>query len=509
MEAFAAYLRKSRKDVEAEALGQGETLARHKKKLEDYASSVGIKISKFYREIVSGESIASRPVMQELLSDVEKGIWEGVLVVEVERLARGDTMDQGLVSQTFKYSNTKIITPLKTYDPNNEFDEEYFEFGLFMSRREYKTITRRLHNGKISSIKEGKFIAPEASYGYKKVKLKGQKGYSLVIDENEDKIVKLIFEMYSNGIGIRTISKRLLELNLKPKKSQTWASSTITSILTNPVYIGKIRYVDKETTKKMIDGKITRVKNHNADIILVDGIHEPIIDIETWNKVQNIRKNNLVACNKIDYSLKNPMSTILKCELCGGSMIRRVDNRNNEERVMCKFCKENVSSKMNLVEEKLIESLIKLLKDYKIKYKENDNSDFELALQLCLNTINSLENEIELTSIQLNNTYDFFEQGIYDKDTFLVRSNSLKEKIVEIERNVKKVKSEKLELEKNQNNKKIMIPKLENVIDTYSYTKNIDLKNKLLKSVLSKVTYLKKDYKNLDDFILTLYPKLF
>lgn len=506
---YCMYLRKSRKDLEAEQQGAGETVSRHRKILLDYAKKNNIIINKEYKEIVSGESIASRPVMQELLSDVEKGIWDGVLVVEVERLARGDTMDQGLVSQTFKYSNTKIITPLKTYDPNNEFDEEYFEFGLFMSRREYKTITRRLHNGKISSIKEGKFIAPEASYGYKKVKLKGQKGYSLAINENEAKIVKLIFEMYSNGIGIRTISKRLLELNLKPKKSKTWASSTITSILTNPVYIGKIRYVDKETTKKMIDGKITRVKNHNADIILADGIHEAIIDMDTWNKVQNIRKNNLIACNKIDYSLKNPMSTILKCELCGRSMIRRVDNRNNEERVMCKFCKENVSSKMNLVEEKLIESLIKLLKDYKIKYKENDNSDFELALQLCLNTINSLENEIELTSIQLNNTYDFFEQGIYDKNTFLVRSNSLKEKIAEIERNVKKVKSEKLELEKNQNNKKIMIPKLENVIDTYSYTKNIDLKNKLLKSVLNKVTYLKKDYKNLDDFILTIYPKLF
>ncbi len=49
-------------------------------------------------------------------------------------------IDQGIVSQAFKYSGTRIITPTKTYDPNNEFDEEYFEFGLFMSRREYQTI---------------------------------------------------------------------------------------------------------------------------------------------------------------------------------------------------------------------------------------------------------------------------------------------------------------------------------------------------------------------------------
>lgn len=156
MEHCCVYLRKSRKDREAEEQGQGETLARHEKMLREFAKKQNITISKFYREVVSGESIATRPVMQELLSDVEKGLWDGVLVVEVERLARGDTMDQGLVSQTFKYSNTKIITPLKVYDPNDDFDEQYFEFGLFMSRQEYKTINRRLHAGMIASIKERK-----------------------------------------------------------------------------------------------------------------------------------------------------------------------------------------------------------------------------------------------------------------------------------------------------------------------------------------------------------------
>ena len=46
------------------------------------------------------------------------------------------------------------MTPAKIYDPNNEFDEEYFEFGLFMSRREYKTIKKRLQRGRVSSAKE-------------------------------------------------------------------------------------------------------------------------------------------------------------------------------------------------------------------------------------------------------------------------------------------------------------------------------------------------------------------
>ena len=139
MSKYCIYLRKSRADLEAEAHGEGETLSRHKTALLELARRMGIKISATYEEIVSGETIAARPQMQRLLSEVGAGEWDGVLVMEIERLARGDTMDQGLVAQTFKYSGTKIITPLKTFDPQNEFDEEYFEFGLFMARREFTT----------------------------------------------------------------------------------------------------------------------------------------------------------------------------------------------------------------------------------------------------------------------------------------------------------------------------------------------------------------------------------
>lgn len=94
MKHYCAYLRKSRKDMEAESHGEGETLARHEKILNDLANKLNIKIDKFYREVVSGETISARPVMQQLLSDVDSSMWDGVLVVEVERLARGNTLDQ-------------------------------------------------------------------------------------------------------------------------------------------------------------------------------------------------------------------------------------------------------------------------------------------------------------------------------------------------------------------------------------------------------------------------------
>ena len=508
MENYCAYLRKSRKDMDAEAHGQGETLARHEKRLKDYANSVGIKISKFYREVVSGETISARPVMQQLLTDVENGMWSGVLVVEVERLARGNTLDQGIVSNAFQYSNTKIITPLKTYDPNNDYDEEYFEFGLFMSRREYKKINQRLHEGILSSVNEGKHVGAAAPYGYDKYKLPKQKGYSLKINDYEANMIRSIYDLYCSGNGLEFICNELDRLGYKPRRGNSFAKSTITNILTNPVYIGKIKYTDKATIKKVINGNIVRVKNENKNEIYVDGLHQPIIDLDMWNKAQNIRKKNLTNRTKIDYTLKNPMASIIKCGLCGGALSRITYSNRNDIRICCRKCKENVGSNIDSVENKLLQSLKILLNDYKIKIINNDNSDIEMFLKITENNILNLKNELNKLKIQLNKTYDLLEQEIYTKDIFIERSSLLKQQIKDTNNNIIKLESQKKQIIAKKNNREILIPKIENVIDSYFETNDIKMKNELLKSVLEKVEYTKITPKDKDDFKLKLFPKI-
>ena len=78
--------------------------------------------------------------MLELLKEVEDKTYTGVLVMDMQRLGRGDMKEQGVILETFKNSNTKIITPTKTYDLNNDFDEDFSEFEAFMSRKELKMI---------------------------------------------------------------------------------------------------------------------------------------------------------------------------------------------------------------------------------------------------------------------------------------------------------------------------------------------------------------------------------
>ena len=291
------YIRKSREDEEIEKYEEGDSLERQEKRLKEYAKSRNLKINKIYKEIVSGETISERKEMQNLLRDVENELWDGVIVIEVGRLARGDTSDQGKVAKAFKYSHTKIITPQKTYDPDNEFDEEYFEFGLFMSRREYKVINRRLQRGREISISEGKYVGNISPFGYDRVKLENCKGYTLSINEIESPIVKEIFKLYvEDSISLSGIAKKLNSMNLKPRIATEWTTSSIKDIISNPTYIGKIVWNRRKQKKRMKNGNVIVSRPRNKEYLIYKGLHEPIIDNETWEIAQNRRTQRAPKC---------------------------------------------------------------------------------------------------------------------------------------------------------------------------------------------------------------------
>lgn len=524
---YCLYVRKSRADAEAEARGEGETLTRHINTLLDLAKRLHLDVTQIHREIVSGETIAARPVMQQLLLEVEQGFWDGVLVMEVERLARGDTIDQGIVAQTFKFSNCQIITPTKTYDPNNEFDEEYFEFGLFMSRREYKTINRRLQTGRLTSVHEGKYVLSIAPYGYERVRLGYTKGFSLKPIPAEADAVRMMFTLFTKGekqddgtykrLGISRIVRRLNELNIKPRKSKSWSPATVRDMLRNPIYAGKIRWNWRPTIKKVVDGRVvkTRPRNPEEKCSLYDGLHPALVSVETFNAAQELLRNcPQIPVNK-SKTIMNPLAGIVYCEKCGLSMVRRpYGSKKNPEALMCPSTAcNNVSAPLYLVERRVISALGEWLAKYRLQWEaETPVEDVDSVLAIKENALRRLISEYATLSTQLDNTHDLLEQGIYSTDQFLDRSRKLSERMKqnELDRSVLK---DAIEVEKSREaGRKFIVPKVELLLDVYWSLPDAASKNELLKEVLEKVTYIRdvggRWSGSQDNFQITLYPKI-
>lgn len=450
--------------------------------------------------------------------------WDGVLVVEVERLARGDTVDQGLVAQAFKYSNTKIITPSKIYDPNNEFDEEYFEFGLFMSRREYKTINRRLNRGRLASISEGKYIANKPPFGYQRIKLENQKGFSLKIVEDEAKIVKLIFEYFTIGklnkdgvfelLGCAKIAKELNLLGIKTAADMNWNYNSVGIIIRNPVYIGKIKWGSRPQVKNIINGEviISRPRKKLEDISLTEGLHQSLISEEQFYLAQDILNNNKKYTIPSRYTNKNPLAGIVVCSICEKKMTRRPYNNGYNDTLLCSTtgC-NNASSFLHLVETSVLSSLVNHLEEFKIQ-SNNNKLDKNLVQDKSVSEISkSAKKELEKLQTQFARLYDLLEQGTYTTDVFIKRSNIITEKITALEEHINF-----LEIKcKNENHKDNLInniiPRIEYVLENY-HKSDVKKKNELLKSVIDKVLYTKKTggrWKvSLDDFTTELYPKM-
>lgn len=514
MTQFCAYLRKSRADAEAEARGEGETLARHRTILSGLAAQKKQPISAWYQEIVSGETISARPEMQRLLADVGAGKWAGVYVMEVERLARGDTTDQGLVAQSFKFSGTKIITPAKVYDPNNEFDEEYFEFSLFMSRREFKTINRRLQAGRMQSVREGKYIGSRPAYGYRKVKLADTKGYTLAIHEEEAEVVRQIFDWYINGdagesMGLVRIAGRLHDLRVSPgEQGTTWKPCRVHRILSNEVYIGKIRRGYVKTEARLTEQGVTKRRAMSREYALYDGLHEPIIDEETFYAARQIaeRKENVPV--RRDHEISNPLVGILVCANCGHAMRGKPSVGRQPAQVFCatRGC-GTVRTYRAPVEKLILDTLHGWLESYETVVEDDQPAPSITSVESM--AIDRLAGELATLNKQKNRLHDLLEQGVYTVEVYAERHTLLTQNITGIERQLAELKGKR---QPEYCTVEEIAPDIRHVLDTYDETETALAKNALLRTVISKIEYDKSLRGNqhipADQFRLKVYPKV-
>lgn len=315
------YDRKSRFDDPT--LTVEETLEKHGQILNEYAANnleSPIPEENKYREVGSSEHLDDRPEILRVLKAIESPAIKAVMVVDVQRLSRGDLEDAGRLIRLFRYSNTVVITPLRIYDLRDEYDRDAFERELKKGSEYLEYFKKIQSRGKIASVTAGNYVGSVAPYGYDRLKIKDGKKecYTLIENKEEADIVRLVFHWYcEEDLGVTAICRRLEEMNVKTKQGcPNWKSSVIYAMLENVHYIGYVRWNWRKVVKIIEDQEVKelRPKAKVDEYMVFKGKHKGIISEEQFKKAAEIkgRKHR----NKTDTTLKNPFSGIMYCS-CG------------------------------------------------------------------------------------------------------------------------------------------------------------------------------------------------
>ena len=319
------FLRKSRSDNPNETVE--ETLQRHERQLQEHAlKTFGsyIKEENIYREVVSGgEELEQRPEFLKVLHRLEKGNVRGVLVVDPQRLSRSGMYGAGDIINAFYYTDTLIVTPNKTYDLKNKYDKKFIEMEL-MQGAEYLEYTKeKLAIGRLTSVKEGKFVGSTPPFGYDKEKIKKEKGYKLVLND-ESEIVRMIFDLFLDDVGTSNVANTLNKLKIKSREQETWTPMMVRNILENPTYYGMLTWEKRKTITKLVDGALIKTRPRNEKYLLFKGLHDPIVSEEEFKIAQDkLRNGNHPRRPSNINEISNPLAGIVKCSVCGRTMVRR------------------------------------------------------------------------------------------------------------------------------------------------------------------------------------------
>lgn len=478
---YLMYLRKSRADGEHETVE--EVLAKHYKILQDYAAAkLGgvVPEDMIYREVVSGETIQDRPEIKKLLDRIQTEEIKGVLVVDPQRLSRGDLSDCGAIIRAFRYTDTLIVTPPKTYDLGDKFDRKFFEMELMRGNDYLEYVKEIMMRGRLASVQAGNYIGSGSPYGYDKIK--DGKAFTLAPNSEAD-VVRLMFEMWvHDNVGTTTIAHKLNELGIKPRKSKQWSSASIRDMLSNPVYIGKIRWNWRKTVKRFEDGEVKSSRPHSAaeDCIIVDGKHEAIIDEELFMSAQE--RFGKLPKTKPKMKLNNAFAGIMHCA-CGKAMTYRPQPR-SEDRLLCtaqKYCNNRSAIYQEVVDE-VVSALKKLAEDI----RELINNKYVIDTDAHTAVSSMLKKELNALETQQERLYEFLEKGIYTAEVFTKRNAALAQRRSELQEAIKKANEQEFKQIDYQERYVALTEAIKALEDD---TVGVAEKNRLLRNVIKDITY--------------------
>lgn len=483
-EDILVYLRKSRSDDPA--LTVEETLQKHEsivQKWMDQNLDAPIPEENWYREVASGgDTIASRPEFQKVLKRIESKNIKAVFVVDCSRLGRPDLEEIGKISKLFRYTNTFIITEHRMFDLNEEYDKEQFEREL-MRGNDYLEYFKKIQKRGIQiSVEDGNYLGTYAPYGYNKIMItvNKKKCPTLEINEDEAKVVRMIFDWYGNeGIGASRICNRLNEMGIKTKNGKFWKPATIKTMLDNEHYIGKIRYYYRIANHTVVDQEIVKGTVRNQEYQLHEGKHDAIVDEELFYRIKN--KRATMPKYRVNTTLQNPLSSLIYCK-CGSCMSYK--KFRGKPRYICeeqRFCHSSAVSYEDIISS-VCDSLMEYIKDFELKAETTDESIYEKHKeQIALLEKKLVETEQKEISIWEKYSEEGMPKMVFDK---------LREKCEEDKKTLKNALEKAYKDAPTKIDYEEKILRFHEVIDSLrDDTISAESKNKLVRTIIKRITY--------------------
>lgn len=420
---------------------EGYSIDEQNIKIREYCEREGHEIYNLYEDRgISGKNITNRPGIKQLLQDATENKFDLVIVWKLNRISR-KLLDILNIVELLNKHNIAFRSLTENFETETPSGKLQLNIMGAIGEFERETIAENVKMGLLARAKEGRWNGGVV-LGYDLVELnnegKKRKNTVLKINEKEANTVRRIFELYSQGHGYKAVVNRINKEGHKTKRNGEFAVSTVKEILQNPVYIGKIRYnVRQDWSKK-------RRNNINANPILSDGIHEPIIDVETWNKVQVILKERSKKHNKI-YDSEFPLTGILRCPVCGAGMTisrstakRKDGTRRINEYYSCgnwknkgtAVCNSN-SIRVEVADEYVLNKIMELINNESIlkKVVDNINQNKSTKLKPILEQLEQVNKEIEKLTSKKSKNIELFEDGIVDKSELSIRVKSINDDI--------------------------------------------------------------------------------
>lgn len=267
--------------------------------LEQYCKDYKITDYKFYCDDGCSGTNFDRPSFKKMLSDIDEGKINLVIVKDLSRFGR-NYVEAGMYVQRFTDSNIRFIAADDNYDSLVNSDDLLFPIKNVVNEMYARDVSKKTKAAKKAKARDGQFIGSKAPFGYK---IDPNDRHHLIVDEPAAQVVKRIFRLASEGVGYNKMAKIFREekvltpiayFNLNNpdyfksdywRKEFDWHVTSIRAILNNEVYLGKLVY-GKQRNKSMKSKE--KVRNPKEDWIVVENCHEPIITQELWDTVHKI-----------------------------------------------------------------------------------------------------------------------------------------------------------------------------------------------------------------------------